>query len=334
MAQNVARRNVFDIIAIGESLRDIFYLLDEASISCAINKERCLLCLEYAEKIPVRRIVKVPAAGNSANAAVGASRLGLRSALVTWIGGNHAGRHLAEALEEEGVDLRFLVTDPKHTTSEATILVFKGERTQLVNFQPRTYVLPKFSKTSCIYYSAVGASHKKLDRMILKELKRHTKTHFVFQPGTTHIRQGVDKIRPLIAASALFILNKDEAHHLLADGERTIRNMLEAFHHLGAQTVVITGGGNGADAFDGTDHWHMPVFPSVPVEMTGAGDSFAIGMTAAFLQGHDLPTSLRWGTANSWSVIHEIGPQKGLLTKKQLARVLKKFSKVTPKKLS
>ncbi len=324
----------FDLIAIGESLRDIFYMLDEASISCTLHKERCLLCLEYAEKIPVRHIVKVPAAGNSANAAVGASRLGLRAALVTWIGGNHAGRHLAEALDEEGVDLRFLVTDPKHPTSEATILVFKGERTQLVNFQPRTYVLPKFSKTSCIYYSAVGASHDKLDRMILKELKRHKKTHFVFQPGTTHVRQGVEKIKPLIAASALFILNKDEAHLLLGDGERTIRNMLEVFRHMGAQTVVITDGGNGADAFDGTDHWHMPVFPSVPVEMTGAGDSFATGMTVAFLRGENLPTSLRWGTANSWSVIHQIGPQKGLLTKKQMTHVLKKFSKIVPIKVS
>lgn len=334
MLQNAPRRNAFDVIAIGESLRDIFYLLDEASVSCTLNKERCLLCLEYAEKIPVRRIVKVPAAGNSANAAVGAARLGLRSALVTWVGGNHAGRHLAEALDEEGVDLQYLVTDPKHPTSEATILVFQGERTQLVNFQPRSYVLPKLARTSCIYYSAVGAAHDKLDRMILKELKRHGKTRFVFQPGTTHIRQGVEQIKPLIAHSSLFILNKDEAHHLLADGERTIRNMLEGFYHLGAQIVVITDGGNGADAFDGKDHWHMPVFPSVPVEMTGAGDSFAIGITAAILRGEDLPTALRWGTANSWSVIHEIGPQKGLLTKTQLAHALKKFPKVVPKKLS
>lgn len=333
MAQS-ARHTAFDVIAIGESLRDIFYLLDEASVSCTLNKERCLLCLEYAEKIPVRRIVKVPAAGNSANAAVGAVRLGLRSALVTWIGGNHAGRHLAEALDEEGVDLRFLITDPKHPTSEATILVFQGERTQLVNFQPRTYRLPKLPATSCIYYSAVGASHDTLDRMILKELKRHAKTRFVFQPGTTHIRQGVEQIKPLIAHSSLFILNKDEAHHLLGDGERPIRNMLEGFYHMGAQIVVITDGGNGADAFDGLNHWHMPVFPSVPVEMTGAGDAFAVGMTSAILLGEDLPASLRWGTANSWSVIHEIGPQKGLLTKKQLSNVLNKFAKIKPKQLS
>lgn len=322
--------NAFDIITIGESLRDIFYQLDEATLSCTIKKDRCLLCLEYSEKIPVRRIVKVPAAGNSANAAVGASRLGLNAALVTWIGKDHAGRHVREALTDEGVNLKFLIEDLKHPTSEATILTYQGEKTQLVNFQPRTYRLPRLPKTACIYYSAVGASHRTLDAQIIRELKHHVKTHFVFQPGTTHVRQGLKMIRPLIAKSSIFILNKDESHQLLGDGNRTTRNMLEGFSKLGAQVSVITDGANGADAFDGTDHWHMPVFPAAPKETTGAGDSFAIGMTIALLRGETLPEALRWGTANSWSVIQEIGPQKGLLDLRGMKRVMKRFAKFQP----
>ena len=320
------------MVAIGESLRDVFYMLDEASLSCTLHKERCLLCLEYAEKIPVHHVVKVPAAGNSANAAVGASRLGMRSALVTWVGQDHAGRHQAEALDDEGVDLRFLVTDTKHPTSESTILVYQGERTQLVNFQPRIYRLPKLPSTACIYYSAVSSSHEKLDRAIFQHLKKEKNIFFTFQPGTTHIRQGIEKIKQLVARSSLFVLNKDEAHLLLQDGARTMRNLLETFHHIGARTIVITDGQNGADAFDGMDQWHMPVFPTTPVEMTGAGDSFATAVTAALLREMDLPTALRWGTANSWSVIGEIGPQKGLLNTKGIEKVLKKFASIKPVK--
>ncbi|MFZ2803860.1 MAG: carbohydrate kinase family protein [Patescibacteria group bacterium] len=319
-----------DMIAIGESQRDIFYQIHEASVSCSIHRERCLLCLEYAEKIPVEHVVKVPAAGNSANAAVGASRLGLKTALVSWMGTDNAGKHLKEALACEKVGLQFLMIDTQHPTSEATNITFQGERTQLVYFQPRKHSLPKLSATRCIYYSAMGAKHDAFDAMLKKELKRHPNALFAFQPGTTHIRQGLDVLKVFITRSDLFILNKDEAHLLLADGDRTVCNMLERFGNHGAKNVIITDGKNGADGWDGKTHWHMPIFDGEAKERTGAGDSFACGATVALLEGLDLPTALRYGTANSWSVVQQVGPQKGLLTGREMQRVLRKFSKIKP----
>jgi sugar/nucleoside kinase (ribokinase family) len=321
-------KTAFDLIAIGESLRDVFYMIDEATLSCSVNKERCLLCLEYAEKIPVRQVVKVPAAGNSGNAAVGASRLGLKVALVTWVGKDRAGDHVRQSLKDDRVDGRYVIIDPKHPTSEATIINYSGERTQLVYFQPRAYKMPRLEATRAIYYSAMGEENAKFDRLLLGEIKKQPATFFSFQPGTTHIRRGLKPLLPLIAASDLFILNKDEAHHLLGDGERTVCSMLESFRHQGAKNVIITDGANGAEAFDGKNHWHMPIFKGVAKERTGAGDSFACAATVALLKRLDLPAALRWGTANSWSVIQEIGPQKGLLDAKGMNKVLTKFKNV------
>lgn len=318
----------FDFLAVGESQRDVFYLIDEATLSCSINKERCLLCLEYSDKIPVRTVVKVPAAGNSANAAVGAARLGLKSALLSWIGNDFAGRHLREALNEEKVDLKHLVTDTKHPTSEATIIDYQGEKTQLVYFQPRVHQFPPLSPTRCLYYSAVGLKHAACDAHIRTYLRTNPDLFFVFQPGTTHIRTGLEPNKPFIARSDVFILNKQESQQLLGDGERTMCNMLEGFHKIGAKTVIITDGKNGADAYDSATHWHMPAFDGTPVETTGAGDSFACGVSVALLKGLNLEEALRWGSANAWSVIQHIGPQKGLLDSKQMRRVLKKFAKV------
>jgi len=319
-----------DLIAIGESLRDVFYFIHDATVSCSVHKDTCLLCLEYADKIPVQKIIKVPAAGNSANAAVGTSRLGLKSALVSWIGNDRSGAHIRAALEEEGVEHRYITTDKKHPTSESTLIIFRGERTQLVHFEPRTYTRPKLPKTKCIYYSAMGTKHLHMDRFLVTEMKKRTDTFFAFQPGTTHIRSGLKGILPLIACSDLFILNKDEAHYLLKDGERTMCNMLEVFYHYGAKTVVITDGKNGADAWDGKEHWHMPIFNGKVFEATGAGDGFATALTVAHLRHLKLPEALRWGTANGWSVIQEVGPQAGLLDRAGMKRVLRKFSKIRP----
>ena len=230
------------------------------------------------------------------------------------------------------MDHRYVIIDKQHPTSEATILNFQKERTQLVHFETRDYVMPRLAKTKCIYYSAMGAKHTRFDRALLQELKRQPKAHFVFQPGTTHIRRGLKPIKPLIARSDLFILNKDEALYLLPqNGERTMLNMLADFHGLGAKQVIITDGKNGADAFDGNNHWHMPIFGDHAKEKTGAGDSFAIGATVAALKGLDLPTALRWGTANSWSVIQQIGPQAGLLTLSNMQKSLKRHASIKPK---
>ncbi len=317
-----------DFLAVGECLRDVFYRIDEATVSCSLNKDRCLLCLAYADKIPIHQIDKVAAAGNSANAAVAASRLGFKSALVSWIGNDTEGRHLKDALKRDRVDVSQVREDAKSRTNEATILNFKGERTQLVYFNPRTFYLKPWPKAKCLYYSAMGKGYGTVDRAVFKYLKNHPDTVFVFQPGTTHIRHGLPKMRRLIAVSHALILNKDEAHYLLPDGERTTRNMLAVLHAMGAGLVVITDGPNGADAFNGETYWHMPIFPGKPVESTGAGDAFASTMACALMRGHDVETALRWGTANSWGVIRQIGPQAGLLDAKGLEAALKKFKNI------
>jgi ribokinase len=321
-------RRSFDVIAIGESLRDVFYMLHDQNHGVHLDAERNLLCVEYAEKIPVETVVKVPAAGNSANAAVGASRLGLKTALVTWVGKDVAGDHVRAALKKDKVDHRYVTIDASSPTSEATILNYQKERTQFVYFTPRTYSLPSLADTRCIYYSAMGTKHIAFDRTLTHYLKDHPETFFAFQPGTTHVLSGFRAIAPLLKRSDLFILNKDEAHHLLPDGERTMLNLLESFHGHGAKIVIITDGGNGAHAYDGTDHWFMPIIPARVVEKTGAGDSFATGVTAALLKRLPLSEALRWGALNSASVIGHVGPQAGLLTTQEMHSQLKKHAKI------
>src|SRR5215207_8162391 len=55
--------------------------------------------------------------GSPTNTAIGASRLGLRSALLTRVGGDHMGRFIKEVLERERVDTRGVLTDPTRLTA-------------------------------------------------------------------------------------------------------------------------------------------------------------------------------------------------------------------------
>src|SRR5690349_1821840 len=62
--------------------------------------------------------------GSPTNTAIGAARLGLRSALVSRVGADHFGRFVREQLAREGVSTDGLVTDPERLTA----LVFLGIR--------------------------------------------------------------------------------------------------------------------------------------------------------------------------------------------------------------
>src|SRR5579864_5806950 len=55
--------------------------------------------------------------GSPANTAVGGARLGLETALLTRVGGDHMGRFIREQLVREGVDVASVLTDPERLTA-------------------------------------------------------------------------------------------------------------------------------------------------------------------------------------------------------------------------
>ncbi|MEI7512655.1 MAG: carbohydrate kinase family protein [Candidatus Uhrbacteria bacterium] len=321
---------MFDFISIGDSTLDVFLQIHEATVSCQINKEQCLICLEYAEKIPVESVVKIPGAGNASNAAVGASRLGLKAAIVSVLGKDDTGKEIQQGWKKENVSTKYTIFDPKHETNYSTVLNFKGERTILGNSAPRKYILPNIDGTKWVYYTAIGPGHEKLERQLLTHLKKHPKQKLCFNPGTQHLRRGLEAIKPVIARSEVFILNKEEAERLLEDGQRPIHSLLISLHQLGPKIVVITDGPKGSHATDGTHIWSLGIFPGPISERTGAGDSYATAFVCALHAEATIPEAMSSGTANSWSVVQHIGPLKGLLTRQQMKAAIKKFSKIKP----
>src|SRR6185436_14678444 len=55
--------------------------------------------------------------GSPANTAVGASRLGVRAAMITRVGDEQNGRFVRETLAREGVDVSQVSTDPNRLTA-------------------------------------------------------------------------------------------------------------------------------------------------------------------------------------------------------------------------
>ncbi len=323
----------FDIICIGDTVVDTFLTIEEATISCQLHHEQCLLCLEYAEKIPVKAVTKIPGAGNASNAAVGSRRLGSHVAIASIIATDAASREILAHWKQERIPTTYVTRDPKHETNLSTILNFQGERTILVYHHAHAYHLPRLGSTDWIYYTSLGPKHESLEKQLLQYLERHPKTRLAFNPGTHQLRRGLKSLRPAIARTNAFIVNREEAERLLNDGRRPLPNLLMSFIQLDAKIVVITDGEHGSYATDGTRCWRCPIFPGPVIERTGAGDSYATAFVHALHSGTSIPEAMRHGTANAWSVIQKVGPQAGLLTAPEMKKILARFKRLQPKKL-
>lgn len=316
---------MFDLISIGDAVIDTFIPLTEAQV------KGDLLCLKYGDKIPVGPSISL-VAGNAANNAVGASRLGLKTAHFVNVGGDTDGQKIKEHLKEEKVDTRYLVVNKDLPSNHHLVLDFKGERTILIHHQPWKYHLPELDKAKWIYFTSLSPSYvdSNLIEQIINYLER-TGARLVYNPGTFQIKHGINKSIRLLSLTEVFIVNLDEAKLLLGDTQ--VKNLLKKITDLGPKMAVITDGEEGSYGFDGENYWRLGIFPANLVEMTGSGDAFATGLLAGLFYNQTLEEAMRWGAANGASVVEQIGPQAGLLFYEKMQEKLKENNKIVAKEI-
>lgn len=320
-----------DMLTIGDATLDVFLDVDDAQVSCDLDKKNCRISFTYADKIPVTRLHKVPGAGNASNNAVGSARLGSNTAIYSILGDDSVGRDILAHWKEESVGTDLVGIDKERGTNYSTVINFKGERTIFVYHEPRHYVFPKnASAAKWVYYTSMGEGSDVMHGDLIKYV-RHTGAKLCFQPGTHQMKLGKEALAPLFAVTDVLAVNKEEAERVLGVGTTDIKILLSAYHDLGVKIVIITDGPAGSFTFDGTAYRSLGIFDTPVVERTGVGDAFSTAFVAALANGHDVPTAMRWGTANSASVIQQIGPQAGLCHKDELDALLKEFEGQVPK---
>lgn len=320
--------NNLDFLAIGDTVVDAFIRLQNASVTCDIDRENCQICMKFADKVPFEFDEILYAVGNSANAAVSASRLGLKSGLVTNLGKDENGMRCFKELRRNGVNTKYITAHAKFQTNYHYVLWYEDERTILIKHQEYPYKLPKISPPKWMYLSSMASNSLPFHLELIEYLKKNSDVKLSFQPGTFQMKLGKEKLADLYNLSQIFFCNVDESKRILGINSEThveIKELLEKMHALGPKIILITDGPKGAYAYDGTDAWFMPPYPDPkpPYERTGAGDAFASTFTAALALGKTVPEALSWAPINSMSVVQYVGAQKGLLSREKLEEYLK-----------
>jgi fructokinase len=284
--------------------------------------------------------------GAPANVTVGVSRLGGRSALVGVTGADEFGAFLAERLEAEGVDTRFL----RHTSEGKTGLGFVS----LTKTGERSFT---FFRTRAAETFLDEGDTRRARRMIAAATILHVGTNSLLQPKARQavlsaVRTSFEAgritssdpnlrlhlwddprvlqrlIRSLFPSLAMVKLSDEEI--AFVTGEPSAERALWWLERRGVLLPVVTRGPHGASfRFRGETH-HVPTRRVKVVDTTGAGDGFSAGLLvslARFAQTRAdlerLPIELvtqaaRFGCQVGTRVVTKLGAVAGLPTLAEL----------------
>lgn len=313
------------VLMIGDIFTDAFIKLNESSAKIIQEGDTKWLALPFGQKPPYDTVDIIRSVGPSPNAAVSASRLGLRSSLMAWVGGDSVGEEAIAHLNGEKVGTDSMVVEQDKMTSYWYVLRYGADRTMLVKSEKYAYKWqdPKV-EPEWIYLSYIGEDSWPLHEGLIDYLTRHPNVKLAFQPGTFHFKWGIEKLAPIYRHAHIVVMNREEAVDVTGRSYDDLRDLTIGLHELGPHIVVITDGPNGSYASYDFKLVTIPNYPDPadPLDRTGAGDAFASTIVSALALGKSMDESLTWAPINSMNVVQKLGAQAGLLSRDEILKYL------------
>lgn len=299
------------VIAIGAGVQDV--LLQGKIFTAHREHGQVMQEFELGSKNDIERVV-YSTGGGATNAAVTFARQGLKSAFMGHIGRDIAGQAVTQELHAEHVGTGLVSYSDKYGTGYSTILLApNGERTVLVyrgasehyNITSKT-----FRKAQCdwFYVTTLAGNFESL-KNVMRYARKH-KIKVAMNPGRGELKHSKE-LKALLDDVTVLSVNKEEAAALFR-GETIEELARHAAQHV--KYVIITDGPKGSVATDGLHLYKAGMYEDVPVvDRLGAGDAFSSGFAAILMSGHDMETAITFASANSTSVVSQVGAKTGIL---------------------
>jgi len=270
---------------------------------------------EPDEKLVVDAASEAPG-GVVTNAAVACGRAEARVRVLIRVGADGAGRAVLEMLAAEDIAVSAQVS-PGLTCRAVTILEPHGEK-RLLLF-PGVSMFPTAEQVTETSLDGVGWVHTAAyDRPVALLLIDRCRRHGIpwsldIEPAT--FPGGIDELAAHICGGALVFCNSRAAAAIGGDAAARLLAM-------GAGSVVLTLGRDGAVLCTPTERTTVAPPPSEIVDTTGAGDCLAGWFVAERLAGSDPGTALRCGVAAATISCGRVGAHASFPTRSSIREAL------------
>lgn len=305
------------IIAIGAAVQDVFLL----GKIFRPEREDDGLKAEFSlgSKNEVEEIV-FATGGGATNASVTFARQGLHSMYMGRVGQDVAGQAVLNALHQDDVDTSLVIETKDYNTGYSVLMLApSGERTILTYRGASNHYQLKPShfhgvQADWFYISSLSGDIAALKTIV--NYARHQGIRIAINPGKGELSHRKEFLE-LIKSCHLLSVNKEEMQQLIKEDDT------HALLHKATKLVplvIVTDGPRGSIACDGEYVYKAGMYRDVKVlDRTGAGDAFSSGFVARIAQGFSVEEAMTFASANSTSVVSQLGAKAGIL--RQSARL-------------
>jgi len=300
------------IVAIGKASQDV-YLTSSKDFQPYMHKGVQYEQLPLGKKIHVDDLI-ISTGGNATNAAVTFARQGLKSKYVWTLGIDMPSHTVLQALDEEGIDTSATTQNEWYRTSYSTILLAPtGERTVL-NYAGTSIKREQFpldnlalDDADWLYISSVN-NMELIEEIVTRAAQFGVKV--MMNPSGLELADP-EKLKPILEDVEVISINKEEAQELVT-GE-SLEELVRHLTHY-CPVVLVSDGPNGVVATDSKTIIRAGMYEDVTViDRLGAGDAFSSGFLSQWAQGKSLKDAIVFASANSTSVVTQIGAKPGIL---------------------
>lgn len=285
------------------------------------------------ESYPVDRIA-MTIGGDAINEATIISRLGYKTALMSRVGEDAAGKFILDFCQKEGINIESLRIDPKTDTSINVGLVTEdGERTFVTN---RNGSLWKTDITDVDFSKFKGArlltlasifNCPLLDNKSLVQIFRKAKEEGMIICADMikpRFSEKLEDIGEALGYIDYFFPNYDEA--CLLSGKKDLDAIADSFLKYGVKHVIIKTGKEGCFIKTNKESVKVPAISGIrAIDTIGAGDNFAAGFITALLDGKELINCAQFANATASIAVQNPGATTGVLNKEQVEKAFEYY---------
>ena len=248
--------------------------------------------------------------GSATNVAVAAARLGHDAAVITKVGNDGFGAYVREALQEFGVDARWVGTDTDLRTpivfceifppDNFPLLFYRQPKAPDMNLRTEELELDAIARAPLFWTTGTGLSDEPSRSATLASMGTRRDGITVhdldyrpmFWPDVSQARRcAVEAVR----RSTVVVGNLDEVE--MAVGTREPEAAAQALLELGAELAIVKRGPAGVYARRRDEVAEVPPVPVDVVCGVGAGDAFGGGLCHGLLLGWGLERTMLFANA-------------------------------------
>jgi fructokinase len=235
-------------------------------------------------------------AGSPFNVCIGLARLGLKAALVTGLSRDAFGERLIAAMEREGVEWRLAPRTDRPTILSFVLVkpdggpdyAFYGERGADTDVTEASLPAELPAAIGAVHVGGFPMAVEPSKTAYAALIRREAPGRFVsLDPNIRASLVGdmaacVSHFESLCPSAALIKASSEDIALMYPDAEPSA--IAARWRSLGASTVVVTDGPNGARAWNAAGESGVPGRPVEVVDTVGAGDSFMSALLAGLAE--------------------------------------------------